>query len=106
MVKQYPHSAIAKTAGNSVKDSEGEWVKVGEETILETDCRAEPAKANQYLEGADGKRITLVSVVYMPIPPIDLEPGTLFEVRDGEKLIVRETVKQYSRGQLNARVWL
>lgn len=106
MVKQYPYTGIATHAAESVKNDSGNWVGGSDSVILETPCRVEPAKANQYLEGTDGKRITLTSVVYMPIPSLDLKPGTLFEVRDGETVIVKETIKQYSRGQLNARVWL
>jgi hypothetical protein len=36
----------------------------------------------------------------------DMKPGSLFEVWDGETLKVAEKIKQFSKGQLNARVWL
>lgn len=105
MVKQYPYAGKAIVTGDSVKVGSS-WIEAEPTTILETKCRVEPARSSQYLQGQDGKSITYNSIVYMPIPSVDLKPGTLFEVWDGEKLIVREMVKQYSRGQLNARVWL
>jgi hypothetical protein len=63
-------------------------------------------RAHSYIIGADGKQITFSSIVYMPIPTKEIKVGMLFEVWDGEKLIVKEDVKQFSKGQLNARVWL
>ena len=106
MVIQYPNTGKAYKAGESVKDSQNNWTTTDPVLQLETRCRVEPARANAYLNGADGKQITFTSIVYMPIPPADLGVGTLFEVWDGERLIVKEPIKQYSRGQLNARVWL
>lgn len=36
----------------------------------------------------------------------EIKPGSLFEVWEGERLVVRTTVKQFSKGQLNMRVWV
>lgn len=36
----------------------------------------------------------------------EIKPGSLFEVWDSERLIVKTEVKQFSKGQLNMRVWL
>jgi hypothetical protein len=105
-VIQYPHTGKAYKGTESVKGSDGNWTQGSLNSELETICRVEPAKANQYINGADGKRITFTSIVYMPIPELVIIPGMLFEVWEGERLIVKEPVKQFSKGQLNARVWL
>lgn len=106
MILQYINTGKAIIPGESVKGDGGNWTETGSEVFLETKCRVEPAKNNQYITGADGKQITFSSIVYMPIPEVILKPGMLFEVWEGERLIVKEPIKQFSKGQLNARVWL
>jgi hypothetical protein len=106
MVKQYPHTGKVFVAESSVKDANGNWPESSGSLLVETVCRAEPNKGNQYVIGQGGKQITFSSIVYMPIPVQEIKPGMLFEVWDGELLKVREPVKQFSKGQLNARVWL
>lgn len=106
MVLQYPHKAKVFASGASAKDENGNWQTAEAELIFESDCRLEPAKANQYIVGLDGKQITLSAIVYMPRSATPIKPGVFFEVWDEEVLLTRETVKQFSKGQLNARVWL
>lgn len=104
-VIQYPHIGKAYLPGDSVKVGTV-WTESGSSLDLETRCRVEPRGESQYITGIDGKHITFSSIVYMPIPAKEIKVGTLFEVWDGEILKVREDVKQFSKGQLNARVWL
>jgi hypothetical protein len=106
MVKQYPHTGRIILPASSTKDATGNWTEGAESLDFETNCRAEPNSGSQYVVGQDGKQITYRCVVYMPILAAEIKPGTLFEVWDGERMIVRETVKQFSKGQLNSRVWL
>lgn len=212
MVLQYPNTGKVYLPGNSVRLPDGNWSESSLELQLETRCRVEPNKGNQYIIGQDGKQITFASIVYMPHPTViadlidpvslvetiiyagetkiyqvpadkvgltavdldylagqkftlavdgrplkrdvefeitatgfkligsgglliegqrfeitkyysfnigftgsngvtasssfEIKPGTLFEVWEGERLIVKESVKQFSKGQLNMRVWL
>lgn len=106
MVIQYKHTGKVILAASSSKDGQGDWIEGSPTVFLETKCRAEPAKGNVYITGADGKQIFFSSIVYMPVPVEVIKPGMLFEVWDSERLIVKGDVKQYSQGQLNARVWL
>lgn len=106
MVKQYPYTGIVKLASES-NLVDGKWT-TGEplSELLTVECRSEPARANQYIRGNDGDKILLSCIVYMPPIKTELRPGMLFEVWDGNRLIVSEPIKQFSLGQLNARVWL
>lgn len=211
MILQYPNTGKVYLPGASTKGSDGNWSESSLELQLESKCRVEPNKGNQYVIGQDGKQITFSSIVYMPLPTIvssiidpvvtsatniiyagetvlyivpaemdgetevvlstllgqkftlvvdgralvkdtefeilasgfkmltmpliegqrfeitkyylfrtgisggsgvvsssgfEIKPGTLFEVWEGERLIVKEPVKQFSKGQLNMRVWL
>lgn len=106
MVIQYPNIGKAYLPAASSQDGNGDWVRGAETLQFETSCRVEPASSNQFITQADGRQITFTSIVYMPAPAADIKPGAFFEVWRGSVLIVREPVKQFSRGQLNARVWL
>ena len=106
MIIQYPNIGKAVLPGDSVKDADGNWIEGLGVVQLETVCRAEPAKGTSYVAGIGGDLIVYSCIVYMPIPGEEIKPGTLFEVWDGERKIVRTDVKQFSKGQLNARVWL
>ena len=106
MVIQYNHTGIINLPGSSVQGADGNWPEGVSEVQFETVCRAEPSKGNSYIIGQGGKRIEFSCIVYMPIPEQEIKPGTLFEVWDGERQIVNTDVKQFSKGQLNARVWL
>lgn len=106
MVYQYPNIGKAFLPGSSTKGADGNWDEVSATVQLETKCRAEPAKGTSYVAGVGGILIVYSCIVYMPVPVAEIKPGTLFEVWDGERLIVKADVKQFSKGQLNARIWL
>lgn len=106
MVIQYPHTGKVYLPGDSQRDATGNWIASDVSLQLQTKCRAEPARGSQYVVGLNGQQITFWCIVYMPIPDDEVKPGMLFEVWDGENLIIKTDVKQFSRGQLNARVWL
>lgn len=108
MVIQYPHIGKLFTTDASVKEGDGKWTAGSLEQRFETKCRAEPAGSSQFITGQGGEKVTFKSIVYMPVPDsgLEIKPGSFFEVWDGETLKVKETVKQFSKGQLNARIWL
>jgi hypothetical protein len=46
-------------------------------------------------------------IVFMPLPVADLEKETPVEVYDKNgRLLVADTIKDFERGQFNARIWL
>jgi hypothetical protein len=107
MVIQYPHTAQCKIAPPAVQDENGNWITPEPIIAWEHKGRLEPRSSSAFLQGVDGKQITFTSIFYMPLPVPDIKPESMIEVFDKfGNLMVRETAKQFSRGQLNARIWL
>jgi hypothetical protein len=105
MVTQYPHSFTYQLPGTStLNEATGNWSSTNgaEKTIT---CRAEPNKGDSFINGADGNRILYDYVLYMPLPVDEIVPGTNVSLTVG-LLNVKNTVKRFSKGQLNARLWL
>lgn len=86
-------------------DSEGNWIP-GSSSTLEKDCRAEINSTNGLIDAADGTQINYDWIVYMPLPGTVIAPGTMVEVKNGDTVLCKDKVKQYSQGQLNQRIWL
>jgi hypothetical protein len=107
MVVQYPHTLIATTTIQPTgQDQNGDWTP-GE--FIESDpieCRAESATGNGYIAGADGTRIDYSWIVYMPLSTDILQTGTSVTIKDGENIICTDTIKRFSKGQMNCRAWL
>jgi hypothetical protein len=94
VVNQYPHTAIIKDTNWSTET----------ECESELKCRAETG--GNAKKGFNQDDVTPKAVIYFPLPMEPIEIGTSMEVRDGERVVVADTVKQFSPGQLNARIWL
>lgn len=109
-VRQYPHTVKIYSIPDSVRDENGDWIPGGAPTMVLKKGRAEVRSgnnnANAYITGSDGVQITFFCIVYLPLPIDRFPPGTLVEVLDGDQQIVRSTIKQFSKGQLNARIWV
>ncbi len=105
MVTQYPHIIEISVASESTKDVSGNWVN-GTPTTSQVNGRYEPNKGNGMVRAADGTMINYEGIVYLPLPQSDLPVGTDVTVKNGETVLLKNTVKQFSKGQLNARVWL
>lgn len=108
MVTQYPHMLWVTVNTNATKDGNGDWIPGSPGTLLKLKCRAESSSGNGYLTGSDGKRIDYSWVVYLPLDQATLIPtGSPVSIYDGDTLILeKDTVKRFSKGQLNIRVWL
>ncbi len=106
MVKQYPHTIIFTTiSAGTLNETTGNWT-VGTTATVTKVCRAEINSSNGFVVGPDGTQIRYDWTVYMPLPQSTILPGTTVEIKSGEEVLYRSTVKQFSAGQLNARVWL
>ena len=102
---QYPHKLTATIVSGTTQDENGNWVP-GTPTTRQMDCRAEPNDKGRLLQLADGSQILYAWVVYMPKGTTSVPDGTQVEVFWGSELIGRGTVKRFSQGQLNSRLWL
>lgn len=105
MVSQYPHGLVITTATGSVQDGNGNWLPGSTSTRVKA-CRAEPNGKNAMIKTVDGTSIVFDFTVYLPLPIDTVAVGSKVEVYNGEELLSQNTVKRFSRGQLNARLWL
>lgn len=105
MVTQYPHILKTKVINGSTQDSNGDWTG-GTETDVETACRFEPNSKNGFIKADDGSQVVYDGIVYLPLPATEIAPGTTVEVTSGAIVLSKDTVKRFSAGQLNAKVWL
>jgi hypothetical protein len=105
MIEQYPHTLTATISGSSVQDANGNWQTTGPTTVVTT-CRAEPNTGGGKIKSADGTVIDYAWTVFMPLPMEKIPHGTVIEVVHGAEVLLKDAVKRFSRGQLNARIWL
>lgn len=107
MVVQYPHTASFVTPGtDATQDANGNWVPGSDEVTTTLKCRAESASNNGYIASTDGTKIDYSWIVYLPLGANAVKVGTNVTVTWGAETILTDTVKRFSRGQLNCRLWL
>lgn len=107
MVIQYNHTATITTQGTDAsQDADGNWIPGTPGTTTTEDCRAESASGNGYITGIDGTKIDYSWIVYFPQDVPFIKVGSQITVMNGTEPVLSDTVKRFSRGQLNARIWL
>lgn len=108
MVKQYPYTLIIQAAaGNSTQNSDGDWVQPEGEAPdpVQVPCRPEPRSSVGYVQSGAGKMIEFSSIVYTPLTVPDIAVDTVITIT-GVSPEITGTVKQFRRGQYNARIWI
>lgn len=106
MVTQYPHTITVKSlSGDSAQDSNGNLVP-GSESSFEFKGRFETNARSLFLQAADGNRIVYSGIIYAPFSTPNMAPGTSLEAKNGSDTIATGKVLQFSRGQLNVRIWI
>lgn len=105
MIRQYPHILKITTTSGSSQDGNGNWVP-GSTSTVEKECRAEPNSRNAQVKTADSTAIVFDYTVYMPLPAEAISVGSKVEVYSGDELLSTNSVKRFTKGQLNARLWL
>lgn len=94
-VKQYPHTLVIKTANWATEENE----------VVTYMCRREGGQEAK--KGFNHTDQTVNYVLYMPLPVDTIQIGTPVEVyAEDNELLAADAVKQFSRGQLNARAWI
>lgn len=102
----YPHIASVQGVGESVYNQEtGEYEAGSDTDPSQFTCRAEPASPSGYQKTADGARLDYSWTVYTKAKP-DLKYGQRIVIMDGTREVCNDTVKQYSEGRFNTRIWL
>jgi hypothetical protein len=105
---RYPHKLTIWKADPSTQDSNGNWV-TGWDIIKQTHCRAEPnlSVRDGLMNAGDGKVVNYSWTVYMPANGPEIGTGAKVVISNADDTeIASDTVKRFSRGQLNARAWL
>lgn len=106
MVTQYPHTATVTIYTDPVTLPNGD-IEPGTSSTSSFKCRLEPASRGGYVKAQDGTRIDFSWVVYCKKNTGILPVGAQVEVKDDQdRTLCLDTVKQFSQGQLNSRVWL
>lgn len=106
MVTQYPDTITFKSLPDSVQDSEGNWI-TGDPVETSGKCRAESYTSNGFITTIGGERTDFAWVVYMPSGAARIKEGTdVTVVNELGETLCNDTVKRFSRGQLNVRIWL
>jgi hypothetical protein len=104
---QYPHLLYASVVAESTRDANGDYVpSEAEESEEGLECRAVSSTGNGYITGADGSHIDYSWIVYMPQSTPVLQVGTQVRIERPDDTDVVDTVKRFSRGQMNCRAWL
>lgn len=134
MIIQYPHIATIIFTTDSGADDKGYPLPPTESTVSLI-CRAEPNSSNAIINTADGRAYNFMYILYIQIGQADIPvnsrvtqiafagTGQILFTDDGSSLMTDDNssittstpanniqgdgiVKMYSRGQLNARLWL
>lgn len=107
MVKQYPHILYKKVSIQGTRDTNGDWI-AGSDTWEKVGyCREEPNYKSQLVHNENGSKYVFEWVIYLPKKTKTLKEGDEVKVLDNqENKLLQKSVKRFSRGQLNCRIWL
>jgi hypothetical protein len=110
VITQYPDDLSASVNAESTQDANGNWVQGSSGSALTSKCRYEANDGSGYVVGENGNRIDFSAVVYLPVTAPLIKTGSVVQItikRTGEAdQVISDSVKRFSRGQLNARIWL
>lgn len=105
MVTQYPHTATATINSDAITLPNGD-IQPGTTTTVSFKCRVEPSTGYGTVKTQDGTALDYAWKVYGKNIPV-LAFGTDVEIKDNQgRIVCKDTVKQFSKGQLNTRLWL
>lgn len=104
---RYPHIANLVSGNGYTTSPNGDLVPVVLPAPVSFTCRAEPANDNGYVIGAGGTRVDFAWVVYCGKEITHVPVGAAMTILDSSgQTLCEDTVKRFSAGQLNSRIWL
>ena len=108
MVRRYPHSLILEgSGGGAYQDDDGNWVVTDPTTEQEMECRAEPNVRSEYTTNErDGSRIDFSYTVHLTKEAPIIREGSQIEVRNGQEVVYKGTVKRFHQEQMKSRLWV
>lgn len=96
---------MISSVAESTQDGEGNFVP-GTPSTFEFKGRFETNSRSNFLTAADGKQIVYSGIVYALFSTANIALGTSVEVANENGPIAKGKVLQFSRGQLNVRIWI
>ena len=109
MVVQYPHFLFTQEV-SSIQDTNGNWIQSIDNPIMILVCRNETNGKGNTINGIDGKAFIYSSIIYLPLSSPDFEVGTEISIYEqnstDSNLILKMPIVQFSKGQLNKRIWV
>jgi hypothetical protein len=84
----------------------GDWVQGSVSDPVAIECRYEPAGGNGLMITEAGKQFRYNGIAYMLQGVQELPEGAQVEIKNAGVTLVKDTIKLFSRGQLNARAWV
>jgi hypothetical protein len=105
---RYPHRLTSWKKAESTQNANGNWV-TGYDIVIDTHCRAEVRTSSDdgLIDAQDGKVTAFSFTLYFPVNGPSVGVGAKVNITDADgSLITSDTIKRFSRGQLQARAWL
>lgn len=105
---RYPHRLASWKRTESSQDVNGNWI-TGYDMIIDTHCRAEARTSvnNGLADAADGKVTQFSFEIYLPVNGPTLGTGARVTITNADgDMIASDTIKRFSRGQLQSRAWI
>lgn len=100
----YPHTITIQAKATGSRDTSGNWIAGADAEPAQYKCRYE-VDGVKTITGPDGKRIEVAAIVYMDRTGAIIPEGAKVEVLWGGGLVTG-TVKKFSPGLMNSRLWL
>jgi hypothetical protein len=103
---QYTHTITFTTTTGSYQDADGNWIE-GSSIPESYPARCEPVGfgTGSSVKAVNGERVQLDWVVYIPLPVSNIGIDTRVTITMNG-VSMTDTVKRFSKGLFNARVWL
>ncbi|WP_131535461.1 hypothetical protein [Pedobacter nototheniae] len=105
---QYPHQLkVTYQEGESVKDSNGNWVNSSIPVEIENiRCRIQPNSKGTVITGVDGNKIVFDAIIYVEGRLETIPYEAKVEVFENDELILNTTLLRFSRDSFHSRIWV
>lgn len=103
---QYPDTILVTKESTFTQGLTGNFQAGAAGATFTSECRGEVAGQNAVIVGIDGNEVKYSWIVYMPRTTEQFEFGSLVTFTKADGGVYSGTVKLFSNGQLNSRLWV
>lgn len=104
-MKQHPHTITILTLEPATRSESGDW-QPSVSSPFNGLCRWEENSKGAVISAADGSQIAYSGIAFLPGGAQRFPLGSRVTIYEGVKLIASGEIKQFSKSQLNRRIWL